>query len=261
MKTLLALLLLTAGSAWAQTPDPRDSIIIESKTLYPGAGAGFARVRVYFSNKDTLLGVAIPLEERSLSGGAYGILGYGPNYPSPPRDGDGIGSFVNLLPPPQLNLTVGPDSDAPYHSDSPDTFMYQGTAVNPTGPRRVPPGPTRPLIDILFDSILGPGQFELDSTKVSAITVQFAALGNNNTPVKVNFVKGVITVGEPKKGDMNRDGVLTSSDVVMLLSCAVLGIVPPAGSGFCDLNCDGMATSADLVLELNAVFLGIPFPC
>lgn len=63
------------------------------------------------------------------------------------------------------------------------------------------------------------------------------------------------------KGDLNRDGLLTASDVMRELNCVFLGITPPAGDCACDLNCDGAATAADVIFELTAVFLGTPFPC
>jgi choice-of-anchor B domain-containing protein len=62
------------------------------------------------------------------------------------------------------------------------------------------------------------------------------------------------------KGDLNRDGLLTSADIVQELNCIFLGV------GDCylelaDMDCDGVLTSADLVLLLNAAFLGDPLPC
>ncbi|MGH8004793.1 MAG: integrin alpha, partial [Limisphaerales bacterium] len=70
----------------------------------------------------------------------------------------------------------------------------------------------------------------------------------------------VYSYSSPAQGDMNADGNLTLSDVVMLLNCIFLG------TGNCylsvsDLNCDALLTPVDVVLELNAVFLGIPINC
>jgi len=61
-------------------------------------------------------------------------------------------------------------------------------------------------------------------------------------------------------GDLNLDGILTSSDVVLELNCVFLG------NGYCtlaysDVNCDGVLTSSDVVLLLNAVYLNQSFPC
>jgi len=63
------------------------------------------------------------------------------------------------------------------------------------------------------------------------------------------------------KGDVNQDGVLTATDVVLLMNLAYLGIFQ--GVNYCasDLDCDGIYISADVVRELNWVFLGILNPC
>jgi hypothetical protein len=64
-----------------------------------------------------------------------------------------------------------------------------------------------------------------------------------------------------KLGDANKDGLLTSADVVLLLGFVFTGeplLDPPEVA---DLNCDGAFTSVDVVLALNAVFLNQPPPC
>ena len=79
MKALIAGLIWLGGSfAFAQTPDPMDSIILESKTAHPGAHSGFAAdtaafvyLKVYITNKDTLTAISLALKETSISGGAY----------------------------------------------------------------------------------------------------------------------------------------------------------------------------------------------
>jgi hypothetical protein len=58
------------------------------------------------------------------------------------------------------------------------------------------------------------------------------------------------------KGDLNGDGIYTSSDVVLILNCVFLGL-GSCDLCFADVNCDGVLTSSDVVLELNRVFLGI----
>jgi hypothetical protein len=63
-----------------------------------------------------------------------------------------------------------------------------------------------------------------------------------------------------KLGDANKDGQLTSADIVLLLNFIFLGeVIDP--SELADLNCDGIYTGADIVLALNAVFLGQLPPC
>ncbi|MGH8003665.1 MAG: hypothetical protein ACRECJ_02940, partial [Limisphaerales bacterium] len=39
-----------------------------------------------------------------------------------------------------------------------------------------------------------------------------------------------------QKGDLNQDGALAPADVVLLLNCIFLGLVPPAGANACDMD-------------------------
>jgi WD40 repeat protein len=62
-------------------------------------------------------------------------------------------------------------------------------------------------------------------------------------------------------GDLNLDGQLTTTDVVLELNSVFLGDSFPAPPASADCNCDGGLSPADVVLLLNATFLGKPFPC
>jgi len=44
-------------------PDPRDSVILESKTIAPGVGSPAAVVGVFITNKDSLSNVTLALVE------------------------------------------------------------------------------------------------------------------------------------------------------------------------------------------------------
>ena len=57
------------------------------------------------------------------------------------------------------------------------------------------------------------------------------------------------------RGDLNNDGFLTPSDIVLELNLVFLNQIPPAGATEGDVNCDGQLTPADVVLLLNKVFL------
>ncbi|MGH8005356.1 MAG: hypothetical protein ACRECJ_11605, partial [Limisphaerales bacterium] len=73
---LLGVFSLTMGRLSAQ-PDPRDSVILESKIVAPVAGAngsGVVRMKVWITNKDSLTYLTLPLIETSISGGAYMTL-------------------------------------------------------------------------------------------------------------------------------------------------------------------------------------------
>ncbi len=63
MKTLLAGLILLGATIASATPDPRDSIIIESKTVFPEAGpcqSAVLKVRVWITNKDSVSMIILP---------------------------------------------------------------------------------------------------------------------------------------------------------------------------------------------------------
>lgn len=62
------------------------------------------------------------------------------------------------------------------------------------------------------------------------------------------------------RGDLNRDGILSPTDVVLELNCVFLA-TGSCSLGLVDLNCDGACTPTDVVLILNLVFLGVSLPC
>ncbi len=205
-KVLLGLsaALFLAASAFAQAPDPADSVILESKTIAPQAGAcqsAILKIRVYVTNKDSLGNVTLPLEERS-DGGGYAILSR-PSSCASNRTSANVFTFLYPTAPgsgtPRLGTRIA--SFVNYHSNPPDTFMFTGT-FDPTDPdTKLPSNLTRtPLLEIKFDSVTttappGVGKFELDSGKISANVVNFVdAFGNTQ---RVNFIKSVNIVGVP----------------------------------------------------------------
>jgi hypothetical protein len=254
----LAVMLWSASSSlllFAQ-PDPRDSIILESKTVYPGAHPGsssdtaaYVYLRVYITNKDTLTFVSVGLVEKSISGGAYMTLGR-------PRTFNGVFN--------RLTTTLNASKIFQfgwYHSNSPDS-IYFGTGFNPaTDPTKEPPNPVRkPFYEIKFDTVFNnTGTIEFDSSM--RWSSGGATMFTNTVPQDyyVNFLKSVITV--ERKGDLNLDGEVRPADVVLELQCVYLGDTPPAGRGACDVNCDGEVTPADVAVFLNYKFITLVWPC
>jgi len=249
-----------AALAQAQ-PAPGDSIILESKVVQPGAHPGgtsdtaaYLYVKMYITNVDTLYALVLALQETSVSGGAYGTLGW-------PRSLYGVvkRSFYGVLNPLTNTLRQWAVNLTRYNGSSPDSILLAGV-FDPSQQDFEPPNPVRkPFWEIKFDSVWNnPGTFELDTATV------FQSTGFTNTvPLekRVNFVKSIITVDPHPRGDLNYDFGLSPADVVWILNCVMLGTVPPAGSNACDLNCDGQSSPADVVLELNTVFLAQPLPC
>jgi len=212
--TLAACFLLLATTAWAQTPDPRDSIILESKTVEPGHRgetdtSAYLYVKVYITNKDSLAFMVLSLKEISTYSGAYGILGR-------PRN------FLGVINPLTYSFRYGVASNfSRYDGQSPDSFVV-GAGYDGTDPATIePPNAVRKAVwEIKFDSAFiytYPGTFELDSAVVGG---QPGCYFTRNAPVAdlpVNFVKSVITVAV-NKGDMNEDGRLSAADIVWTMS-------------------------------------------
>jgi hypothetical protein len=214
--------------SFSQPPDPRDSIILESKIALPGAHPGLSRdtaaylyIRVFITNKDSLSFMLLPLLETSTSGGAYAI-------PARPRTFLGIVSpLTNTL----RYYTV--ISYGSYTSTSPDTFMV-GAGFDPENPATIePPNTTRKAIwELKFDSVLfAAGSFELDSTSIANLPATFITM--KPVDFQVNFHKSVVIVPSAPKGDLNWDLAVTFTDVGFTLNCVFFAIplplaLPPA---------------------------------
>jgi|GEM_PF-5900932 len=183
-KVMLKFLLFFCGCslAYAQ-PDPRDSIILESKTVSPGVGSPATSVRVWITNKDTLGAVSLLLQEKSLSGDAYMTLSW-------PRSFSGV---VTTLTTTLTNYQTF--FGGKYNSSSPDSFSLAGL-FDPQNKLATiePPNTSRKAFwEIKFDSVRSnAGQIELDTARIFENYSSFA--GYKGTNVKVNFVKGIITV-------------------------------------------------------------------
>lgn len=185
---LLAILSWTIGRLSAQ-PDPRDSVILESKTVAPVAGAsgsGVVRMRVWITNKDSLTFVTLPLIETSASGGAYMTLS-GPL----PRN------FNRVVVPLTTTLqTQRIFNGARYNSSSPDSFLIAG-GFDPLDPATIePPNVSRKALwDIKFDTVISQAQVgfvQFDSGRVAQSLTFTNTLPSDHTP---NFVKSIFQVG------------------------------------------------------------------
>ena len=260
MKTLWVALILLFGTslAFSQPPDPRDSVILESKTVAPGAHPGalndtasYLYVKVFITNKDSLTYLYLPLEVTSTAGGAYAIA-------ARPRNFFGVvNPLANTL---RYNVY---SSFSDYDGNSPDIFAV-GAGFTFDVPNSIePPNAARKAVwELKFDTVrTALGTFELDSTRLGGQHVFFSNTVPQDFPV--NFLKSAITVTPAPKGDLNLDFALTAADVALILNCTFCTDCPPppAGMAACDLNCDGRRTAADVVLLLRATFLGMPFPC
>lgn len=183
---LLAVLCWTIGQLSAQ-PDPRDSVILESKIVAPIAGAsgsGVVRMKVWITNRDSLTYLTLPLIETSTSGGAYMIL-------SRPRTFNGM-----VIPLTGTLRFFAAANVARYNGISPDSFLV-AAGFDPSDPTSIePPNAVRkPIWELKFDTVSSQAQVgtvEFDSGRVT-LSVQFT----NTEPrdLEVHFVKGVFQVG------------------------------------------------------------------
>ncbi len=191
---ITGLLLLVPVLAWGQV-DPRDSMIVESKTVAPQIGPTNAepvmRVKVSITNKDSLTAWTIAMNENTIAGTAYGTLG---------RSAGGTGAriFSSVISFLTTTLPNGaPFNATAYNSTSPDIFSTGSFFSAGDDASKEPPNATRKaMFEIKFDSVTGLGQFRLDSTTQLANKCRL-----NRVPagaaVNVNYVPGVITVAVP----------------------------------------------------------------
>jgi hypothetical protein len=191
--TLLAgLLLILPVLAWAQ-PSPLDSVILESKTVAPGADAGptadtsaYIYQKVSITNKDSLTALTVSLSFTSTLNGGYATLGW-------PRNFNGTIS--------RLTSTLAGSLiffSARYHSNSPDSALWAGV-YDPLDPAtlELPNAVRKDIWEIKYDSASAaplPGIMHVDSVRTTQPT------GFTNTvprDVLVNFKSADITIDVP----------------------------------------------------------------
>jgi len=90
--------------------------------------------------------------------------------------------------------------------------------------------------------------------RITAIQVPF-----ENYPLAL--VTGSETPNILLKGDTNRDGKITVSDVVYLINYLFKGGPAPSPLNLGDANCDSAVTVSDVIYLINYLFKGGPAPC
>jgi len=183
---------VTAGTLMAQPPDPRDSMIIESKAVdtaltgTPAAPAFF--VKLYITNKDSLTYMVVALRESTTTGTAYALLS---------RTVSGILTFGSIVNPLTNTLRYFAASTVTGYTDnSPDRFLVTG-GFDGTDPATIeePNAARKAVWEFRFrhssgyDSI---GVVRFDSTRVNAQPCSF--VNTQPVDVSVNFVPGRLHV-------------------------------------------------------------------
>ncbi|MCI0596301.1 MAG: hypothetical protein L0Z48_07135 [candidate division Zixibacteria bacterium] len=255
MKGLVAgLILLGASTAFAQ-PDPRDSIILESKTLPPNLNGDPAfTIRVSITNKDSLTYMTLALRESTIVGTAYVLFVRGPG-----ATGRTFGTVVTPLT--NTLRYFAASSFGSFNNDkSPDKFLI-AAGFDPARPETIEPSNSvrKGIWELKFKHTSdSTGQVIFDTTTIVGLRNTFTTTEPRDHPA--NFVPSIITL-EYLKGDLDKNTRLAPADVVLILNAVMLNIPPPRGFEACDLNCDGERTIADVMLLINAVFLAEGFPC
>lgn len=198
--TILTLALLCAAccneTVWSQI-DPRDSVILESKSVVPSTNPPDAQVLmgVWITNKDTLSEFQLPLEETSLSGGAYGILAY-------PR------TFSGLVNPQTTTLQWATSvTTNQFDGVSPDRFRIIGDYNAADLTTAEPPNSSRKLFwQLKFDTvkISSPsGQTQFDSVRNNpSDRIEFRNLAGVRH--RVNFINSIFTITATDFRDVQR---------------------------------------------------------
>lgn len=176
-------LLVFAASAFGQ-PDPRDSVILESKTVAPGiTGSPAFTLKVYLTNKDTLANLTLPVEIRTGHGTAFVLL-------NTPRTFNGT---IN-----RLTSTLGNNAVfSPFLNDvSPDSAVWSGFwDPNDTSTAEPPNSSRKAIWEIKFshasDSM---GIVRVDSATIFDNELQLVNI--NGGAADANFAGGTMFVFE-----------------------------------------------------------------
>lgn len=200
---LVGLILLFSATIDA-APDPRDSVILESKCVLPNlTGSPAFVLKIFITNKDSLHALVVALRESTIAGTAYVLL-------STPRNFSGVVNrltstlrFFNVI-----NLME-------YNDNSPDRFSAVGV-YDPFDPANIePPNAVRKAFwELKFGhSSDSTGLVEFDSTRVANQPTGF--INTESRDIQVNFVKSVVAI---------------STGPTLLLA------EPASGSGICQLT-------------------------
>jgi hypothetical protein len=279
MRTSLLILTLALASFAASTGLATDAVVIESKSVFPGATN--VPIHISFANSDTIAAFALPLEVREITPGAFITslsISYGERLTTALPDirqanqydtADGICMIANI-PTYAVPYTRSADSvvtvtHAPWGLLC-ASFRY--SAVNSLFPGSDSAGSIVLTVDVTADS----GRFEIDTICVShghhLVYARNMAFGV--VPIIPEFTKGVITITGcdcSYHGDLDGDEQITSLDQSLLINWVYMGIGPPPADATCphvdrgDVNCDGQDDALDVAYMTDYLYMSGPAPC
>jgi len=105
------------------------------------------------------------------------------------------------------------------------------------------------------------GRSFVDTLIQEGSSAQKIKMFNENIGWAVDALGGILKYAPLVLGDVNWDGNLTLTDVVLELNKVFLDEPFPAPEQMGDVNCDARFSAADIVWLLRRVFLQRPFPC
>ncbi|HUU46889.1 MAG TPA: hypothetical protein VM118_14270, partial [Acidobacteriota bacterium] len=194
-----------------------NTVVVQSKSVSPGATG--VSVGVLVSNDVALDLVAVPLEIRTIIGGAF-VSG---TFTLAPQGRIEVGVLDNRIlyyyaDPDVSNSCSGPlsstwssGSSSPQANGSPDAVLWIGIRMSGAS---LPPGFDAgvPSLNFTLDIDTVPGSFEIDTMCVAPALQHLQFVNDVGTDIPVAFTKGVITV--EAVGNMCPIGVTPTIDPV-----------------------------------------------
>lgn len=194
-----------------------NSVAVESKSFQLGQKS--CCIGVFVSNDVPLTALVLPLEVRTVSGGAY-IASLGFSAPANNRVGSSplMGSVTSRRYPTPGGLSCSGPVSKTYATSaaaldfvSPDAILWAGVSQNqPPDPWTLsagsdPSGTGSASFRVVFDVTTTAGTFEVDSCCVTPAN-HLVFVDENTSLLSVAFTKGVVTVGDLAPEQVDEDG-------------------------------------------------------
>ncbi|MEW5701556.1 MAG: hypothetical protein AB1792_04935 [Candidatus Zixiibacteriota bacterium] len=266
-------------TCWFCIPTPTDtggSVTVESKRV-PPATAG-VQVGISIANDVDISAIVMPLELRSVTGGAYIAANLSFTVPAANRVGSspvGTGAVTSLYYPMPGGMPCSGPISYTYTTGagavdyvSPDGILWAGySSTVPPGDMLPagadPPGTANASFLLTFDANANVGTFEIDTCCVTPGNHLMFTAGNGcNAEVRLpTFTKGTITLCDcPCDGDPNCDGFVTVTDLTQAVNVAFRGAAPvfdpDCPKERTNVNCDDVTNILDVRLFECVAFHG-----